>query len=88
MIHGLGDPGSTTGDHRVGAAVVMSHSDEVVDRRPGTGAGCRCWYTKGGSVKREAKVARGAGGAVCCTSWGAGAARRAATGSEVPAIEG
>jgi hypothetical protein len=42
MIYGLGDLGSTTGDHRVGAAGVMSHGDEVVDRRPGVGAGCRC----------------------------------------------
>jgi hypothetical protein len=31
MIHGLGDPSSTTSDHRVGAARVMSHGDGVVD---------------------------------------------------------
>jgi hypothetical protein len=37
----------------------MSHDDGVVDRRPGAGAGCRCWYTRG-SVKREAKAAHGA----------------------------
>jgi hypothetical protein len=37
MIHGLGDTGSTTGDHRVGAAVVTSHDDGVVDRWPGAG---------------------------------------------------
>jgi hypothetical protein len=32
MIHRLGDPGSTTGDHRVGATGVTSHDDGVVDR--------------------------------------------------------
>jgi hypothetical protein len=38
MIYGLGDPGSTTSDHRVGAARVTSHDDEVVNRRPDTGS--------------------------------------------------
>jgi hypothetical protein len=37
MIHMLGDPGSTTGDHRVGAAGVTSHDAGVVDRRPDVG---------------------------------------------------
>jgi hypothetical protein len=37
MIHRLGDPGSTTSDHCVGVAGVTSHSDGVVDRRPGAG---------------------------------------------------
>jgi hypothetical protein len=32
MIHGLGDPSSTTGDHRVGAVGVTSHGDGVVDQ--------------------------------------------------------
>jgi hypothetical protein len=32
MIYGLGDPGSTTGDHRVGVAGVTSHGDRVVDQ--------------------------------------------------------
>jgi hypothetical protein len=32
MIHMLGDPGSMTGDHWVGAAGVTSHGDGVVDR--------------------------------------------------------
>jgi hypothetical protein len=31
MIHGLGDPGSTTDDHRVDAAGVTSNGDGVVD---------------------------------------------------------
>jgi hypothetical protein len=31
MIHDLGDPGNTTGDHRVGAVGVMSHINRVVD---------------------------------------------------------
>jgi hypothetical protein len=31
MIHGLGDPGNTMRDHRVGVAGVMSHGDRVVD---------------------------------------------------------
>jgi hypothetical protein len=34
MIHELGDPGSTTTDHQVGAAGITSHGDGVVDRRP------------------------------------------------------
>jgi hypothetical protein len=38
MIHGLGDPGSTTGDHQEGATGVTSHGDGVVDRRPDTRA--------------------------------------------------
>jgi hypothetical protein len=37
MIHGLGDPGITTGDHRVGAMGITSHDDEVVNRRPNAG---------------------------------------------------
>jgi hypothetical protein len=32
MIHGLGDPDSTTGDHRMGAVGVTIHDDGVVDR--------------------------------------------------------
>jgi hypothetical protein len=32
MIHELGDPSNTTGDHRVGAVRVTSHDDRVVDR--------------------------------------------------------
>jgi hypothetical protein len=47
-IHRLGDNDSMMSDHRVGAAGVTSHDDGVVDRRPGAGAGCRCWYTRGG----------------------------------------
>jgi hypothetical protein len=31
MIHGLGDPGSTTGYHQVGVARVTSHDNGVVD---------------------------------------------------------
>jgi hypothetical protein len=41
MIHELGDPGITTGDHRVAATGVMSHNDGVVDRLPGAG-GLQC----------------------------------------------
>jgi hypothetical protein len=37
MIHKLGDPGSTTGGHRVGAARIMSHDNGVVNRQPGSG---------------------------------------------------
>jgi hypothetical protein len=37
MIHGLGDPGSKTGDHRVSVARVMSHNDGVIDRQPDAG---------------------------------------------------
>jgi hypothetical protein len=37
MIHGLGDPGSKTGDHRVSVARVMSHNDGVIDRQPHAG---------------------------------------------------
>jgi hypothetical protein len=56
MVHELGDPGSTTGDHRVGATRVTSHGDRVVDRRPDAGAGCHHWYTKG--VGRSMKPRR------------------------------
>jgi hypothetical protein len=41
MIHELGDPGITTGDHRVDATGVMSNDDGVVDRLPRAG-GLRC----------------------------------------------
>jgi hypothetical protein len=37
MIHKLGDPDSTMGGHRVGAARIMSHDNGVVNRQPGSG---------------------------------------------------
>jgi hypothetical protein len=46
-VHGLGDPGSTTGDHWVGVVGVTSHNDGVVDRRLDVGARCCRWYTRG-----------------------------------------
>jgi hypothetical protein len=34
-IHGLGDSGSTTGDHQIGVVGVTSHDVGVVDQQPG-----------------------------------------------------
>jgi hypothetical protein len=64
MIHGLGDPGSTTGYHRVGAMRVTSHDDGVVDRRPDEGG-----LQHGGQMSSlvHVGVARGVG-------WGTSAA--------------
>jgi hypothetical protein len=55
-------------------------TDDLV--REGSGAGGRMspLVHQGGSMKRKAEAARGAG-------WGVGAARGATSGSEVPAVE-
>jgi hypothetical protein len=37
MVHGLDDPGSTTGDQQVGVVRVTSHNNGVVDRRSDAG---------------------------------------------------
>jgi hypothetical protein len=68
MIHGLGDPDNTTGDHRVGAAVrrerALTQGLDVITGTPG------------GWAKREAVVGHGTGkdvGAVCAMGGGVGA---------------
>jgi hypothetical protein len=84
-IYGLGDLGSTTGDHRVGVAGVTSHDGGVVDRRHdvrGLRRGDRMspLVHQWGSMKREAEVARGAG-------VGVEAGRGVPSGSEVSTVE-
>jgi hypothetical protein len=57
MVHRLGDTNNMKGDYRVCATRVTTHCDEVVDRWPDVGAGCRCWG--GGVVWSYGHVWRG-----------------------------